>query len=71
MAKIRIEFDTDNDAFVDDFDNECRRVLSRARFRIQVQALSYENEPLPKEPSSRAELCDSNGNTIGFVEYTP
>lgn len=65
MAKVRIEFDTDNAAFEDDFNDECFRVLERAYLLITVH-----HRRAPNEPDDDV-LHDTNGNRIGKVEYAP
>ena len=58
--KVTIEFNTENDAFVEDFSGEVRRLLSQAR-KIVTKHESHES-PLFKK------LLDVNGNSVGKVE---
>ena len=60
--KVRIEFETDNAAFEDDFDGEVAFVFERAR--------AHTLETLTHGRPTEHPLRDSNGNTIGKVEVT-
>ena len=54
---IKIEFNTDNAAFEDNFITEVERVLNRARAAVYVYASTDGVET----------LLDTNGNVIGKV----
>lgn len=53
--KLRIEIETDNDAFRRGWRSEVRRIL-----RTEIAKLP--------DPGDRIKLRDVNGNTVGFAE---
>lgn len=61
MSKFTVEFSMDNAAFEDATD-ETAAVLRRVIAAINQQ---------PAWSPGRNKLRDSNGNTVGFWEYTP
>ena len=58
---IRIEIETGNAAFADDFEHEVELVLGRAYNKIVHN--------LPLENGDKLKIMDSNGNSVGFVEW--
>lgn len=56
--KVRIEFDTDNAAFEDDWEGEVRRTINDAAGKVARLG----------PPPGRYRLYDGNGNTIGYAE---
>lgn len=68
MAKVLIEFDVDNDAFVVGFSAELRRVLSTAAHKV-VEQRRRKPATVCTAPESADILRDVNGNSIGTVKY--
>jgi hypothetical protein len=58
VLMVRIEFDTDNAAFVDDFEGEVSLILIKIARKIERNL--YEGQ-----------VQDSNGNTVGYFEAIP
>jgi hypothetical protein len=65
MAKIKIEIDTDNDAFGDEPAIEVERILAKLAEEIGFNGLEKyaQADGIP--------LRDYNGNTVGTVEVKP
>ena len=66
---VEIEFDTDNAAFEEGFEEELDFVFRQARWKVIAQR---EREPaLCEHPESVDVLLDGNGNKIGRVVVRP
>jgi hypothetical protein len=60
-AMIRVEIQTENDAFKENFENEVQAVFLRIVSRLVNN--------LPLENGDKFKVVDSNGNSVGFVEW--
>jgi hypothetical protein len=58
---IKIEIETGNDVFQESFEGEIEAVLGRIRKALVNN--------LPLEDGDRFKVMDSNGNSVGFVEW--
>ena len=69
MSKVCIEFDLDNAAFEDNFEEELNRVLVAVGRRVKIQVGRIPGTGcIPKDPHI---LYDINGNSIGTVKWEP
>jgi hypothetical protein len=66
---VEIEFDTDNAAFEDNFEDELARVLRQVRWKVAAQRVRA--AALCEHSESVDVLLDGNGNTIGRVVFRP
>jgi hypothetical protein len=64
--KIRIEFEADNAAFVDNFPSEISLVFRQAETKI-LEQLGRVEGCVCTAPEAADKLLDTNGNTVGTV----